>query len=301
MKLMYNLSAPILNKAKALMNKFSFNATNHPLSRPGIYRITNLINHKIYIGISKNIKKRAAEHARNKFALGNAISKYGCSNFLFEPIFYCINTCDTFFLPALEAEKIMELNSIANGYNIIEASGRVGPYGKVFSQKITDAHQRKTSEERSHIARKGKASMSKELKSSVGRNNAISVGLDELSKRMKIIRLSQTPERRKEIASMAGKASNSKKSPEQKRATALRMTEVWLANTTPEGRRNNFLSKSPIARLSKEQLSANGSKGAAKLNARLTPEQRSESARKAALAGVAKRAAMKLNSSTPAQ
>ena len=56
----------------------------------GIYKIENLINHKVYIGQSKNIYKRwqqhknHAKHEKYKYVLYQAIRKYGIENFSFE-------------------------------------------------------------------------------------------------------------------------------------------------------------------------------------------------------------------------
>lgn len=54
----------------------------------GIYKIENLINHKVYIGQSKDVIKRLKEHTRkedNKH-LKNAFDKYGLDKFSFEVI-----------------------------------------------------------------------------------------------------------------------------------------------------------------------------------------------------------------------
>lgn len=55
----------------------------------GIYKIENLINHKVYIGQSKDVYKRLRQHIRsskynNHGYLYNAIRKYGIENFSFE-------------------------------------------------------------------------------------------------------------------------------------------------------------------------------------------------------------------------
>ena len=54
----------------------------------GIYKITNLINNKVYIGQSKNIEQRWAEHKSSKqnIHLHSAFCKYGLENFKFEII-----------------------------------------------------------------------------------------------------------------------------------------------------------------------------------------------------------------------
>lgn len=63
----------------------------------GIYKITNKINNKIYIGQSKNIEQRWKEHvrhskdkySRNKPYIHSAINKYGKDNFKFEVLEEC--------------------------------------------------------------------------------------------------------------------------------------------------------------------------------------------------------------------
>lgn len=49
----------------------------------GIYKIENLINHKIYIGQSINIEKRFLVHKTSNDGcyIHNAIQKYGIMNF----------------------------------------------------------------------------------------------------------------------------------------------------------------------------------------------------------------------------
>ena len=66
----------------------------------GIYKFTNLINGKIYVGQSRNIERRYKDHlnrAKNNFASNNeyntlihkAIRKYGVENFSFEILEEC--------------------------------------------------------------------------------------------------------------------------------------------------------------------------------------------------------------------
>lgn len=92
-----------------------------------IYKITNLINGKIYIGQTRQSYidrfTQHKSHARNYHSnhkLANALRKYGDENFIIEPIEYCsYNLLD-------EREKywIQYYDSIKNGYNIM-AGGQI--------------------------------------------------------------------------------------------------------------------------------------------------------------------------------
>lgn len=119
-----------------------------PNQSMSVYKITNLVNGKLYIGITKNIKDRFTYHKRrfNKISkqeyikkpLYAAFRKYGIDNFKFEIIE--IN------LTKKEAEKreislIKELKTLSheNGYNISKG-GDLGPgiYGEaVNTAKLT--------------------------------------------------------------------------------------------------------------------------------------------------------------------
>ena len=84
----------------------------------GIYKIENLLNHKIYIGQSKHIEKRFLEHCRasSKSLIGKAISKYGKENFSFS----ILEKCRTEELDEKEEQYIKQFNCIVpNGYNVV--------------------------------------------------------------------------------------------------------------------------------------------------------------------------------------
>lgn len=82
----------------------------------GIYRITNNINGKSYIGASKNIKKRWDDHKYNRRNRMNPIiRKYGLDNFAFE----IIEECFIGELSDKEQHYIKFYNTEApNGYNL---------------------------------------------------------------------------------------------------------------------------------------------------------------------------------------
>jgi group I intron endonuclease len=86
-----------------------------------IYKATNIITDKSYIGFDSHWPKRKSEHksaairdtSYNKFY--NAIKKYGWESFTWESIYqstdgdHCLNTMESYF--------IVEYNSLADGYN----------------------------------------------------------------------------------------------------------------------------------------------------------------------------------------
>lgn len=87
----------------------------------GIYKIENLIDHKVYIGQSLNIEERWKHHKRNAFCVNlgydyplyKAIRKYKLENFLFE----IIEKCSPEILNEREQFWINYYNSYGNGYN----------------------------------------------------------------------------------------------------------------------------------------------------------------------------------------
>lgn len=107
----------------------------------GIYKITNLLNGKIYIGQSVDIWKRISEHkwrALNKgdnsynCAIHRAFRKYGIENFKFE----IIEETDEKSLDEKEIFYIKFFNSLCpNGYNIKKGGQRKESY---IYKDITD-------------------------------------------------------------------------------------------------------------------------------------------------------------------
>lgn len=90
----------------------------------GIYKITNTINNKVYIGQSTDIRRRWTSHvnilnesnknnSEKQYALHAAMQKYGPDNFLFE----VIEECPVKDLNDRERYWIKYYNSYLNGYN----------------------------------------------------------------------------------------------------------------------------------------------------------------------------------------
>lgn len=82
----------------------------------GIYKITNKINKKAYIGQSIDIERRWQEHIHEdrQSYIHNAIKKYGINNFSFE----IIEECSKEELDEKEIFWIKYYNTFENGYNL---------------------------------------------------------------------------------------------------------------------------------------------------------------------------------------
>ena len=108
-----------------------------------IYTIHNILNNKIYVGKTNNIKNRWTRHRANavsknelvKMPIHHAIAKYGLDNFVFSIIQTFKNEVD-----CLQAETywIKHFNSINRklGYNLTK--GGIGSSGFKLSQETKD-------------------------------------------------------------------------------------------------------------------------------------------------------------------
>jgi group I intron endonuclease len=100
--------------------------------KSGIYKITNLINGKIYIGRSVNLKSRKSKHKTSitKTIISKAIQKYGHDNFKFEVIEYC--ECN--ILVEREQYYMDQFNPYdENGYNLLKDSSYGGWTGMIHT------------------------------------------------------------------------------------------------------------------------------------------------------------------------
>ena len=112
-----------------------------------IYKATNKINDKVYIGFDSNWPSRKNKHKQlsstNKQSLYSAIRKYGWKNFEWEVIYqskdnqHCLNIMEPYF--------IEKYNSYKNGYNM--TTGGDGSIG----YKHTDEMKKHISEKRKGI------------------------------------------------------------------------------------------------------------------------------------------------------
>ncbi len=104
----------------------------------GIYKITNNINGKSYIGLSTNIKKRWKKHKQKNYIeyfkdkpLYRAFNKYGIDNFTFE----VLEECSIEELSKKEIYYIDKYDSFGkNGYNA--TLGGDGAHGYKWSEEL---------------------------------------------------------------------------------------------------------------------------------------------------------------------
>lgn len=105
-----------------------------------IYKITNNINGKCYIGQTINPKQRFNKHCKsNKYYIDKSIQKYGIDNFTYEVLYITDYLCKDDLLTVLNEKEIYYINlydSFNNGYN--QTLGGQGTLGHPCSQKTKD-------------------------------------------------------------------------------------------------------------------------------------------------------------------
>ena len=121
----------------------------------GVYKITNNLNNKCYIGISTNIKERWKYH-KNKYnwsreynkLLYRAFIKYGLENFTFE----ILEECKVEELSNKEKYYISMFDAYNNGYNATTGGedncGDAHPGHKLIKEDIIDIRTRYNNLER---------------------------------------------------------------------------------------------------------------------------------------------------------
>lgn len=124
----------------------------------GIYKITNIINGKCYIGQSVNIQKRFNAHKSVAFnpnskcynyLLYRAIRKYGLNNFLFE----ILEECSEDKLDEKEILYIAKYNAHGEkGYNLDDGGSQAKHYNKLSDDLVSEIIDRlKTSFDNSEV------------------------------------------------------------------------------------------------------------------------------------------------------
>jgi len=196
-----------------------------------IYKATNKINGKSYIGFSTNFNKRLKEHKRNykkiDYVLYRSIKKYGWDNFEWCIIYeswdseHCLKVMESYF--------IKQYDTIKNGYNSTE--GGQGTFG----YKHRDESKQKMS-----IAFKGRTPWNK------GKTGVYSEErLKEIRENNPFKKLKKTEEHKKNISkALTGK----KKSKEHVQASILgRCKEYKMLN--PQGEIINIKNMAEFCRI----------------------------------------------------
>lgn len=134
-----------------------------------IYKITNLLNRKIYIGYTQleTIQKRFEGHIENAetgdTALGNAIRKYGSENFKIEKVCSGIMTIEK--LKDLEIYFIKKFESKdPKGYNLTDGGDGGWTFVDSVKKKHSNSLKRAAAEGRSKTIFKPGHSPSKEVR-----------------------------------------------------------------------------------------------------------------------------------------
>jgi hypothetical protein len=103
-----------------------------------LYKITNTVNGKMYIGVTKDPEKRKKQHFHSyptkgkNYPIRHALKKYGRDNFSFEII--CIGSED--YIYDLEKKAIIAYGTIRKGYNV--AAGGKGGAGSEVKIRADD-------------------------------------------------------------------------------------------------------------------------------------------------------------------
>lgn len=92
--------------------------------KSGIYRWTNVINNKIYIGSSLNLSRRFKQYYNYSYItkpkcnvpIHCALLKYGCSNFKLEILEYCV-------ISSLIEREQYYMNLLRPEYNVLKTAG----------------------------------------------------------------------------------------------------------------------------------------------------------------------------------
>jgi len=109
-----------------------------------IYRATNIITGKVYIGFDSNWPKRKGEHKSSAkrgepYKFYNAIRKYGWNNFVWDIIYQSLEYDYT--LNIMESYFIKEHDSLRRGYNTRPGGGATSAKGsKWWNNGIIQIH-----------------------------------------------------------------------------------------------------------------------------------------------------------------
>lgn len=197
-----------------------------------IYRITDLLNGKVYIGYTNNVNVRWTNHryaakVKTTTALYHAINKHGIENFTFDVIYQSLDRGHT--LNEMEPHFIKDYNSYAPfGYNL--TFGGEGVEGLKHSEEANLAksiRQKGVKKSEEHTAKK--------IANQSGKVRPVEVGIK--------ISQSKKGKPRSIEASLKTKIANTgkKRTAEQNAATSTRLTGVPNTKNRDRNRANAAL------------------------------------------------------------
>lgn len=106
-----------------------------------VYKITNLVNNKIYIGQTNNLKRRFSEHINDKRKdnpIHRALKKYGKDNFTFEVLYHG----EEYNQKEIDLIDYYDTTNKSKGYNILsggqDSSGENNPMSKIDQEKANN-------------------------------------------------------------------------------------------------------------------------------------------------------------------
>ena len=163
--------------------------------KTGVYKITNLVNGKVYIGASKNIEKRWWGHRRGLTAIADDLKTFGLENFKFEILLECPET----MLAQWERDMICLYDSDdpEKGYN--------SPKDRPYSLKVSES-------KKGHKAWNKNIPCSVEVKRKISRANKGKPG---------------TPRSEETKRKISETLKGSKKSEESNRKRSEKMKAIW--------------------------------------------------------------------------
>ena len=97
----------------------------------GIYKITNLVNSKVYIGASRRIEARFMEHRNGHTAIAEDLQTFGLDNFKFEVLLECPE--DMLCQWERDMIALYDADDPEKGYN--------NPKDRPYSLKASESHR----------------------------------------------------------------------------------------------------------------------------------------------------------------
>ena len=119
-----------LNRGWSVNEAFNIKKRKINKIKGKVYIITNSINNKVYIGVTRNtLKERFNQHKNTNSKLGKVIKKYGITKFKIKLLKSCSTVEE---LSYLEKKYINKYQSIRTGYNVSTASYNIADRKSIY-------------------------------------------------------------------------------------------------------------------------------------------------------------------------